>query len=128
MSDNGIEAHGLRRAPDGGALIIAGANGADTVFAGGWILPGLVDAPCHVGLGHDGEIPLDEAVAQAEAERDVGGGGVEAALRRYEATRKPRATEIQGNSRTNTWMRNVTDPAWVYGYDAWTTPLAEAQD
>ena len=46
--------------------------GADTVFAGGWILPGLVDAHCHVGLGHDGEIPLDEAVAQAEAERDVG--------------------------------------------------------
>jgi len=46
--------------------------GADTVFDGGWILPGLVDAHCHVGLGHDGEIPLAEAVTQAEAERDVG--------------------------------------------------------
>ena len=46
--------------------------GADTVFAGGWILPGLVDAHCHVGLGDHGEISLDEAVAQAEAERDVG--------------------------------------------------------
>ncbi|MEI7717100.1 MAG: amidohydrolase family protein [Mycobacterium sp.] len=45
---------------------------ADTVFAGGWILPGLVDAHCHVGLGDHGEISLDEAVAQAEAERDVG--------------------------------------------------------
>lgn len=48
------------------------AAGADTVFDGGWILPGLVDAHCHVGLGKHGEIPLDEAVAQAEAERDVG--------------------------------------------------------
>src|ERR1700761_8491191 len=49
--------------------------GADTVFGasgGGWILPGLVDAHCHVGLGDHGEIPLDEAIAQAEAERDVG--------------------------------------------------------
>jgi len=51
-------------------------SGADTVFdgisGGGWILPGLVDAHCHVGLGDHGEIGLDEAIAQAEAERDVG--------------------------------------------------------
>ena len=49
--------------------------GADTVFGAsgsGWILPGLVDAHCHVGLGDHGEIPLDEAIAQAEAEREVG--------------------------------------------------------
>ncbi|WP_156746626.1 amidohydrolase family protein [Mycobacterium sp. E1715] len=46
--------------------------GADTVFDGGWILPGLVDAHCHVGLGEHGEIPLDDAIAQAEIERDVG--------------------------------------------------------
>jgi salicylate hydroxylase/6-hydroxynicotinate 3-monooxygenase len=54
-------------------------------------------------------------------ERDA----VAAALRRYEATRKPRASEIQGSSRKNTWMRNSTDPTWVYGYDAWNTPLEE---
>ncbi|SPM37600.1 Imidazolonepropionase or related amidohydrolase [Mycobacterium rhizamassiliense] len=47
-------------------------SGADTVFEGGWILPGLVDAHCHIGLGDHGEIPLDDAVAQAEAEREVG--------------------------------------------------------
>jgi salicylate hydroxylase/6-hydroxynicotinate 3-monooxygenase len=52
--------------------------------------------------------------------------GVAAALRIYEATRKPRATEIQGSSRKNTWMRKETDPTWVYGYDAWTTPLVSA--
>jgi imidazolonepropionase-like amidohydrolase len=46
--------------------------GADTVFDGGWILPGLVDAHCHVGLGDHGEIPLEEAIAQAETEREVG--------------------------------------------------------
>src|SRR5246127_282964 len=51
------------------------AAGADTVFGGsgsGWILPGLVDAHCHVGLGDDGEIPLEEAIAQAETEREAG--------------------------------------------------------
>jgi imidazolonepropionase-like amidohydrolase len=45
---------------------------ADTVFDGGWIVPGLVDAHCHVGLGDDGEIPLKEAIGQAETERDAG--------------------------------------------------------
>jgi len=47
-------------------------SGADTVFDGGWILPGLVDAHCHVGLGPQGAVELDEAIAQAEAEREAG--------------------------------------------------------
>lgn len=45
---------------------------AVTVFDAGWILPGLVDAHCHVGLGQHGAIELDEAIAQAETERDAG--------------------------------------------------------
>ena len=46
--------------------------GADTVFDGGWIMPGLVDAHCHVGLGPHGPVGLDGAIAQVETERDVG--------------------------------------------------------
>ena len=46
--------------------------GADTIFDGGWILPGLVDAHCHVGLGPGGGVDLEEAIAQAEAEREAG--------------------------------------------------------
>jgi len=45
-------------------------------------------------------------------------------LKRYEAVRKPRASKIQSVSGTNTWMRTPTDANWVYGYDAWTAPLA----
>jgi len=56
----------------GGRISTEPVAGADTVFDGGWILPGLVDAHCHVGLGQHGEIPLDEAISQAEIERDVG--------------------------------------------------------
>jgi imidazolonepropionase-like amidohydrolase len=55
-----------------GRISLEPVIGADTVFDGGWILPGLVDAHCHVGLGRHGEIELDEAIAQAETERDVG--------------------------------------------------------
>jgi imidazolonepropionase-like amidohydrolase len=45
---------------------------AETIFDGGWIVPGLVDAHCHVGLGQHGAIELAEAIAQAETERDAG--------------------------------------------------------
>jgi imidazolonepropionase-like amidohydrolase len=55
-----------------GRISLEPVRGADTAFDGGWILPGLVDAHCHVGLGDPGEIPVDEAIAQAETERDVG--------------------------------------------------------
>jgi len=51
--------------------------------------------------------------------------GVANAFRRFEATRKPRTSQVQLGSRTNTWLRNETNPDWVYGYDAWTAPLAD---
>jgi hypothetical protein len=30
---------------------------------------------------------------------------------------------MQVTAREHTWMRFKTDAEWVYGYDAWTTPL-----
>lgn len=56
----------------GGLLRSERVAGAQTVFDGGWITPGLVDAHCHVGLGPHGGVDLDEAIVQAEAERAVG--------------------------------------------------------
>lgn len=46
--------------------------GAETVWDGGWVIPGLVDAHCHVGLGPRGAIGLDQAVWQARTDRDAG--------------------------------------------------------
>jgi imidazolonepropionase-like amidohydrolase len=46
--------------------------GAETVFDGGFLVPGLVDAHCHVGLGPDGPVELPEAAEQAETDRDAG--------------------------------------------------------
>jgi 6-hydroxynicotinate 3-monooxygenase len=42
----------------------------------------------------------------------------------YQATRLERTAKVQLTSRQNTWGKQSTDPFWVYGYDAWTTPLA----
>jgi 2-polyprenyl-6-methoxyphenol hydroxylase-like FAD-dependent oxidoreductase len=47
------------------------------------------------------------------------------AFARYEAARRERTARIQGTSSQNTFMRQPTDPDWVYGYDAWTAPLPE---
>ncbi len=38
----------------------------------GWVLPGLVDAHCHIGLGSAGVVDADQARSQAEQDRDAG--------------------------------------------------------
>ncbi|MET8574967.1 amidohydrolase family protein, partial [Streptomyces sp. NPDC005012] len=48
----------------------AGARDVRTVE--GWVLPGLVDAHCHVGLGADGAVPDDVSEKQALTEREAG--------------------------------------------------------
>ncbi len=59
-----------------GLLSSEPVDGAETVFGGGadggWIVPGLVDAHCHVGLGPQGAVEPETAISQAEVERDVG--------------------------------------------------------
>lgn len=57
---------------DRGVLRREPVPGADTVADGGWILPGLVDAHCHVGLGPAGAVPVEVAEEQALTERDAG--------------------------------------------------------
>jgi imidazolonepropionase-like amidohydrolase len=44
----------------------------ETLADGGFVLPGLVDAHCHVGLAPEGGVPIDEARAQAVIDRDKG--------------------------------------------------------
>jgi len=46
--------------------------GAQTVVDGGFLLPGMVDAHCHVGLGPQGGTTLEEAAEQAVTDRDNG--------------------------------------------------------
>src|SRR5258708_35121273 len=49
--------------------------------------------------------------------------GLEAAFGRYQANRKPRASDVQNLSNENTFLRRPGGTDWVYGYDVWTAPL-----
>ncbi|BDZ43950.1 amidohydrolase [Paraoerskovia sediminicola] len=48
------------------------AQGSSMRRLDGWVLPGLVDVHCHVGLGADGPVDDATAEAQATADRDAG--------------------------------------------------------
>lgn len=46
---------------------------AQTIASGGWIIPGLVDAHCHVGISPHGHVPdPDDQAAQAMLDRNAG--------------------------------------------------------
>jgi imidazolonepropionase-like amidohydrolase len=49
-----------------------GTTSADVTTVDGWVLPGLVDAHCHVGLDAHGAVDDDTTRAQAEADREAG--------------------------------------------------------
>lgn len=56
-----------------GRFSLTPVAGAQTVADGGYLLPGLVDAHCHVGLGDHGAVDTaDEARGHAVLDRDAG--------------------------------------------------------
>ena len=69
---------------------------------------------------------LEDAAVLSRCLEGVEADGLAEAYALYEATRKPRASAIQLSSSENTWLRERTDPGWVYGYDAWQAPLGKS--
>jgi imidazolonepropionase-like amidohydrolase len=55
-----------------GVLRTEAVADAVTVCTGAWIMPGLVDAHCHVGLGPHGAVAQGVAESQALADREAG--------------------------------------------------------
>jgi salicylate hydroxylase/6-hydroxynicotinate 3-monooxygenase len=83
-------------------------------------------------------VAIEDAAVLARCLQGVESGGLPRALECYEATRRPRASKIQTLSHQNArdWMRADADapaaapakkaePGWVFGYDAWSAPLAK---
>ena len=69
---------------------------------------------------------IEDAAVLARCVKAANGGSLAAAFGRYEAHRKPRTSRIQAISSANTWMQGEDqDTSWLYGYDAWSTPLDE---
>lgn len=75
---------------------------------------------------------IEDAVVLARALADVGTDtpdaaapeALHAALARYARARQERTARIQIGSRGNNWLKSGGNADWVYGYDAWTVPLA----
>ncbi len=66
---------------------------------------------------------IEDAVVLARALQHAGPDDVPDALARYEAERKPRTKLVQEASLANEWLKKGSNADWVYGYDAWKTPL-----
>jgi len=65
---------------------------------------------------------IEDAVVLARA-LDSDPEDIDAALARYETERKPRTARVQESSLANDWLKKAGNADWVYGYNAWTTPL-----
>ena len=69
---------------------------------------------------------IEDAVVLARAlSKYKDSGNVAAAFSCYEDARRERTARMQITALENKWMKTAVDSDWVYGYDAWTTPLPD---
>ncbi len=90
----------------------------------------LLGDACHPMLpfmAQGAGMAIEDAVVLGRALADASDGAQAArALQRYAQTRQERTAKIQIGSRGNQWMKGQGNADWVYGYDAWNEPLAQA--
>ena len=102
----------FRGGPDGGAEIGVDGGGVEG------------PAPMHLLLMSVGAcMAIEDGVVLTRALNGCADKDIPAALARYEDERKPRTKRIQVASLANEWLKNSSNAEWVYGYDAWNTPL-----
>jgi salicylate hydroxylase/6-hydroxynicotinate 3-monooxygenase len=71
---------------------------------------------------------MEDAVVLARCLEGANTATLQERCVRYEALRRDRASRVQLGSHQNQFMSGQTDPDWVYGYDAWTSPLAPVHE
>ncbi|VVE65317.1 6-hydroxynicotinate 3-monooxygenase [Pandoraea anapnoica] len=89
----------------------------------------LLGDACHPMKPHMAQgaaMAIEDAAMLTRCLDEVGVGDYSDAFALYEANRAARASEVQRVSHNNTWLRTNEDPAWVFGYDVFTTPLVPA--
>ncbi|MEW6471991.1 MAG: FAD-dependent monooxygenase [Actinomycetota bacterium] len=85
----------------------------------------LIGDACHPMtpyMAQGAGMAMEDAVVLARCVE--AGPSLAAAFERYERTRHDRASRVQTTSATNPMM-GKDDLTWLYGYDAWATPLAD---
>ena len=68
---------------------------------------------------------IEDSVVLARVLDGVAAADVPAAFERYEGARRSRTARVQIGSRGNEWLREGGNADWVYGYNAWETPLED---
>jgi 6-hydroxynicotinate 3-monooxygenase len=116
--------HVLAACPDVHKWALVDREALDRWTQGNVTLLGDACHPMTPYMAQGAAMAMEDAAVLSRCLDRVDRDGVAAAFRRFEASRKERTTRVQQTSRTNTWLRGRTDTDWVYGYDAWTTPLA----
>ena len=66
---------------------------------------------------------IEDAAVLARSLNSTEPADIPNALARYENERKPRTARIQESSLANEWLKKGSNADWVYGYNAWNTPL-----
>ena len=87
----------------------------------------LLGDACHPMMPYMAQgaaMAMEDAAVLSRCLANVDREGIAEAFRRFEATRMERTSRVQLTSRRNTWLKDKTDADWVYGYNAWTVPLA----
>ncbi len=90
----------------------------------------LLGDACHPMKPHMGQgaaMAIEDAAMLFRCLEKTGLQDYRAGFRLYEANRKDRATLVQETSRSNRWLREPTDPSWVFGYDVFNVPLIEPE-
>lgn len=78
-------------------------------------------------MGQGAAMAMEDVAVLLRSIDESTGGTWAPAFARFEATRKTRTSEMQALSAGNSFARTGKDAIdWVYGYDAWTAPLAPA--
>ena len=87
----------------------------------------LLGDACHPMMPYMAQgaaMAMEDAAVLSRCLADVDREGIAGAFRRFETSRKERTSRVQLTSRGNAWLKDKTDADWVYGYNAWTVPLA----
>jgi salicylate hydroxylase/6-hydroxynicotinate 3-monooxygenase len=114
----------LAACPDVHKWAIMDRDSLDRWTDGNVTLLGDACHPMTPYMAQGAAMAIEDAAVLSRCLDGVDRDGVAAAFRRFEASRKERTTRVQETSRANIWLRERTDTSWVYGYDAWTVPLA----
>jgi len=114
----------LTACPDVHKWAIVDRDSLDHWADGNVTLLGDACHPMTPYMAQGAAMAIEDAAVLSRCLDGVEREGLGNAFRRFEATRRERTTRVQETSRANIWLRERTDASWVYGYDAWTVPLA----